>query len=167
MLATDARFHDPGDIGKRDGVYPYEASYESVAALAQEKGVTVLVLDSGVSDARAKKLAEATHGRAFPLSSDSSGVALAIQQAMRRATGEAEVLLLPEGDSAGFVQRIEPERLTGIDLSQQRSATFKVTFKRAVQPTAEPQTFRFKLQLRINQAPVQATEVVVTVPSAG
>jgi hypothetical protein len=166
MHSTDATFHRPGDFGSGGVPYPYARTVSEVIETAEETGTIIFILDSGGgADAAKVTIAEATGGDVFLLDASSSQIVEAVEQAAQSAVTRATVQLVPEGDDAGFVQSIDPEVFTDIDLTTQSTVTFSVTFVNTVQPQPFEQIFRFDLVATVNGAILERRPVVVVIPA--
>jgi hypothetical protein len=159
IVSTDASFHRPTDFG-----YPYPSSVEDVIAKARQNGTTIFFMNSGSTDSDANTIANATKGAVFNLGSDSSGITDAIRTALQASITQADVELVPDGDTQGLVKSINPVSYTGINLNTTRQVSFSVTFASSVVQKPTEQVFQFFLLVKVNRSEINRIPVFVKIP---
>lgn len=174
VLSTDATFHDSA----AEPAYPGEARVSVIEAL-REKGIIVIGLDSGDTGADLKNIVDATGGRMFALSSDSSGMADAILTGVTEQTSKATLSLKILNDAEGFVERdlngdgdFDDDGESGIDpvgfpdVGPGETRTFRVMFTGAVKSGIRTRSFPLRIEVRSKGVAVlKRIPVVITVPA--
>jgi len=122
ILATDAPFHDSVE----EPSYPGPTFDETIAAL-NAAGIVVNGLDSGDTEGDLQRVANATGGAKFDLTSNSEGIAEAIFAALEFNLTHVNLTLEPIGDFMGFISVSPADGYP--DVKPGESRTFTVTFE--------------------------------------
>jgi hypothetical protein len=159
FVSTDATFHKPASG------YPYPHSFSDVIDAALERGTRVyFLIAGGTIDDDAGRIASATEGAVFTLSSDSREIVETVTTAVLEALTFTDVRLVAENDDYGFVTDISPSVLRGVDLLTNSELDIRVTLLSPVNPTGTEQMFSFDLVFYVNDREVARRPVTIRIP---
>jgi len=158
LLSTDENFSFGGD-------YPYTHGVSDVIDEALAGGARISFLwAGGTPDPQAHAIADATGGDVYLLTENSAGVVEAIVEATLGTVRFADVELIVEGDTEGFVADIEPRFLQGVDLTTNENIDATVTVVSPIGPDGTEQQFDMSVVFIVNGVEVARRPLTITLP---
>src|SRR5664280_502765 len=122
IMSTDAPFHYP----ENEPTYPQGATFDNAKSALNNKGITVIGLDSGNTQGDLQKVVDATGGTLYQLSGDSAEIAQKIKDAMAAKLASISLTVQKiSGDK--WVSNITPASYTSVGPGVTKTFTVELT----------------------------------------